>query len=140
MHSYVDTSIVLSRLFNQTPQIDNLEWGAIENAYASELIKVECLRVIERKKLDSGWSDKVFSEALVILEKAFLGISIVSLESQVILRACQPFGVRLKTLDAIHLSTALLLRNQNPRKPWNFFTHDEQLKTAAAAYGFQVKG
>lgn len=140
MPAFLDTSIILARLFNQTPQLPDDEWNSLENPHASELVRVESCRVIERQKLDSGWSDHVFAESLFALETMLSGITLVSLDAQILSRASQPFGVRLKTLDALHLSTALLVCRQDLEIPWTFFAHDEQLKTAARACALQVKG
>lgn len=140
MPAFLDTSIILSRLFNQAPQLSDEEWNAIENPYASELVRVEARRVIERQKLDSGWSDQIFAESLLALETMLSGINLVTLGSPIITRACQPFGVRVKTLDALHLSTALLISRQEEGMSWIFYTHDDQLKNAARTFGFQVRG
>jgi len=138
--AFLDTSVVLSRLFNQKPLLPNHEWDSLENPHASELVRVESCRVIERQKLDSGWSDKVFAESLSALETLLSGLTLVLLDPLILSRACQPFGVRLKTLDSIHLATALLLRAQDMNQVWTFFAHDDQLKNAARTCGFQAKG
>lgn len=78
MSAFLDTSIILSRLFNQTPQLADHEWNSLENPHASELVRVESCRVIERQKLDSGWSDQIFSESLFALETLLSGITLVS--------------------------------------------------------------
>ena len=140
MPAFLDTSIVLSRLFNQAPQFPDDEWDSLENPYGSELLRVESCRAIERQKLDSGWSDKVFADSLAALETLLSGFTLVPLHSRILGRACQPFGVRLKTLDSIHLSTVLLLQDQDPNHVWTFYAHDDQLKNAARACGLQVSG
>ncbi len=96
MPAFLDTSVLISRLFNQTPQLSDNEWNSLENPHASELVRVESCRVIKRQKLDSDWSDQIFAESLFALETLLSGIILVSLDSQILSRACQPFGVRLK--------------------------------------------
>ena len=54
-------------------------------------------------------------------------------------RAGEPYPVALKTLDAVHLATALMWRDR--RAPdLVFATHDRRLGRAAAALGFAVIG
>jgi hypothetical protein len=69
MSAFLDTSVLLSRLFNQKPQLPDHEWNTLENPHASQLVRVESCRVIERQKLDSGWSDKIFAESLSALNQ-----------------------------------------------------------------------
>jgi hypothetical protein len=53
-------------------------------------------------------------------------------------RAAEPFPTGLASLDAIHLSSALLAREQIEGLP--LATHDHELATAARAVGFEVHG
>ena len=57
----------------------------------------------------------------------------------VLSRAAQPLPTALGTLDAIHLATALLWREQG-HADLVMATHDEALATAAKASGFRVVG
>ena len=54
-------------------------------------------------------------------------------------KACESFPVILKTLDAIHLASAILWQQQEETDIL-FLTHDEQLAKAALAMGFKVLG
>jgi predicted nucleic acid-binding protein len=140
MPAYLDSSIVLSRLFNQTPQLTQSEWDGIMDPYASELITIETHRVIERIKIQNNYTDEYFADTLAALSKLLSGISIVPLQPRILARATQPFGLAVGTLDALHLSTALLLRDQDPSLAWTFYVHDEQLRRAATANGFPAIG
>ena len=57
---------------------------------------------------------------------------------KILVRATEPFPTLLGTLDAIHLASALLAREQLPGL--TFATHDPALGTAAMAVGFAVAG
>ena len=63
---------------------------------------------------------------------------LVSVDRSVLLRAAEPFPTALGTLDAIHLSSALLVRDQIPDLV--VATHDRELATAAHSVGFRVAG
>jgi len=54
-------------------------------------------------------------------------------------RASDPFPTPLGTLDAIHLSTAILWANAFDERPV-VATHDAELGTAGRAMGFTVVG
>jgi len=65
---------------------------------------------------------------------------IAYLDASVVLRrASEPFPTPLGTLDAIHLSTALLWR-ETAGDPLTMTTHNHELATAARATGFPVAG
>ncbi|MBK9498241.1 MAG: hypothetical protein IPO06_02470 [Leptospiraceae bacterium] len=55
-------------------------------------------------------------------------------------KSAEPFPTIIGTLDAIHLSSALILREENKKLDITILTHDSQLSTAAIAMGFAVAG
>lgn len=141
MHSYLDSSVLLSKLLNQAPQLSQAEWNGITAPFASELIRIETRRIIERMKIENHDSEEHFTKTLAQLDRLFSGITLVPLQPRILARAAQPFGLIVGTLDALHLSTALALRDQDPAaSSWTFFTHDQQLKRAATAVGFSAVG
>jgi predicted nucleic acid-binding protein len=64
---------------------------------------------------------------------------LVDISNEVLELAAKPLPSPLKTLDSIHLATALLWRDAN-KSELVFATHDEQLARAARALNFQVLG
>ena len=64
---------------------------------------------------------------------------IVEVERPVLTRAALPLPIALGTLDAIHLATAALWR-ENRGGELAMATHDATLATAARASGFRVIG
>ena len=137
-YAYLDSSILLSKLLNQTPQLSQAEWSGITTPFASELIRIETRRVIERIKIENHYSEDYFTKTLAALDRLLSGITLVPLQPRILARAAQPFGLNVGTLDALHLSTALLLRDQDSSANWTFFAHYQQLKRAAIAVGFSV--
>jgi predicted nucleic acid-binding protein len=63
---------------------------------------------------------------------------LVSITNQVLVRAADPFPTLLRTLDSIHLATALALRDDYPDLV--LASHDRELATAARSVGFTVSG
>jgi hypothetical protein len=54
-------------------------------------------------------------------------------------RAALPMPTVVKTLDAIHLASALLFQERTGESP-TFATHDHQQATCARALGFKIIG
>lgn len=63
---------------------------------------------------------------------------LIALDSVVLERATEPFPTMLGSLDAIHLASALLAREEF--EALSLATHDEELAVAARAVGFKVSG
>ena len=66
-------------------------------------------------------------------------VDLVLLQRSVLSRASEPFPTPLGTLDALHLATALLWREQSG-KDLVMATHDEGLALAARAFGLETLG
>jgi hypothetical protein len=133
---YVDTSVVLRVVLHEQGALR--EWRRITRALASEVIRLECQRTIDRARIRERVGDPAVAqqrEAVLELLDAF---DIVPLDRVVLERAAEPFPTLLGSLDAIHLATALLARAQVENL--HFATHDGELATAARAMGFKVLG
>ena len=137
MTVYLDTSILLRVLLGQSPLL--AEWGTWERAYTSELAGVEARRVIDRMRLDGALDDEgvvVAQEQLAHLEAS---VGRINLSRVVLRRASLPMATAVKTLDAIHLATALLFQERRAVS-LAFATHDVQQANAARALGFNCIG
>lgn len=136
MNVYVDSSVLLRVVLNERGALR--EWRRIRRPIASELIRLECRRTIDRARIRERLGDEAVAqhrEAVLGLLDAF---DMVPLDGVVLERAAEPFPTLLGSLDAIHLATALLVRVQV--EDLYFATHDGELATAARAMGFKVLG
>lgn len=61
---------------------------------------------------------------------------IVPIDHAVLTRAADPFPTTLGSLDAVHLASAVIAREQVP--DLQLATHDAELAIAARAVGFEV--
>jgi uncharacterized protein len=113
-------------------------WPKITSAVSSELIRIECLRTIDRARIRSGLTDSEVAESRAVVQEAISGFTLVRVDSAVLERAAQPFPTSLGTLDAIHLASALLSRQAFD--DLRLATHDPELATAAKAMGLKVYG
>ena len=136
MNVYVDTSVVIRILFRERNRVSI--WGKWDRASSSSLWRVEALRTVDRLRLSGDLSDLDVSELAVQIQIIHETFAIVPVTESILLRASQAFPTVVGTLDAIHLSTALVLRETQPLDL--VVTHDQQLGIAARALGFHVTG
>ena len=134
---YLDTSVVLRPLLNQPNPLP--DWGGWEAAYSSELLGVECRRVIDRLRLESMFTDEDVAETMQRLERMEKSMRRVRLTRSIIHAASLTMPTIVKTLDAFHLVSALALRDRRQIN-LTFATHDAQQATAARALGFSCLG
>lgn len=137
MTAYVDASVLLRIVLGQAGRL--AEWESVTHAVSSSLLRVECLRAIERLRLGGMLAGpEVASRRGAVL--AILDASELVLPDALVLeRASMPMPVPLGTLDAIHLSTALLWQEVRGER-LVLTTHDAALGTAAQAFGLEVLG
>ena len=134
---YLDTSAVLRVLLGEPGRLS--VWGTWDEAYASEILGLEARRVLERLRLESALADEGVADFHSKLARIERTIAVISLNRTVLRRAALPMGLPVKTLDAIHLASAMLLRERR-RDAILFATHDIRQGTAASALGFECVG
>jgi len=133
---YLDSSVILRVVLGEKGRLK--EWARTSAAVTSELTRVECLRALDRLRLDGGMPDRELARRRATVLTTLSGIETVRLNRAVLERAAEPFPTRVRTLDAVHLASALLVRAQFAAL--RFATHDVDLGTAAAAEGLHVLG
>ena len=136
MNVYVDSSVLLRIILGEPDRLRI--WPTITNAVSSELIRLECLRTIDRARVRLGLEDARIARYRADVLEAVDTFTLVALNSVVLERASEPFPTALGSLDAIHLASALLARDNIGDLA--FATHDDELGMAAQATGFQVHG
>lgn len=125
---YVDSSVPLLALMEQTggseaAALDEHRGEALRKV-SSALLDVEVSRALRREGLDPALADALLDS-----------IDLVVIDGEVVQRAKALTG-ELKSLDAIHLATALML--DHPRDPVVLLTHAARLAEAARAHGLEV--
>jgi predicted nucleic acid-binding protein len=137
VNAYLDASVVLRLVLGEPHRL--AEWAQVDTAVASALTEVECLRTLDRL----GRLDRLTAEELALrrgaVYRVLAAVDVVDVSRSVLRRASEAFPTPLGTLDAIHLSTALLWRDA-AGTPLTMATHDRALATAARAVGFAVVG
>ncbi len=134
MNVYVDSSVVLRVVLGEQGQLAS--WPEIDRPVSSELIRLECLRTIDRARIVHGLDDEIVSERRAAALEIIDAFELVPLTSQVLERAADPFPTLVGSLDAIHLASAVMARQAIDGLI--LATHDHQLAVAAVAVGFAV--
>lgn len=134
---YLDTSVVLRVLLRQRGALRS--WNRWTEAYASEILKVEARRVIDRLRLDSLLGDEEVALAHEALGRIEQSIGFIGLTPRVLERSAAPMPTVVETLDAVHLASAVLFEEARGERPV-FATHDRRQSTAARALGFRCVG
>lgn len=137
MACYVDTSVVLRNVFEEGEPIEF--WKDFGVPYASELLRVEAFRALHRRRLCRELTDGQLADALDVLHALLDHVGELLLDRLVLTRAAAAFPCHVRTLDALHLATAALWREQG--EPVEaFLTHDERQAIAARSLGFRTLG
>jgi predicted nucleic acid-binding protein len=132
--AYLDSSVVLRRLLRHP---DALTGFARWDLVASDLMEVEALRTLYRVHTEGKLSDDDFGARIAELRGIVAALDQFPITKSVLRRAGGPFPGILKTLDAIHLATALLW-SEHFGENIVMITHDRQLARVARASGLEV--
>jgi len=135
--AYLDSSALLRLVLREQGALEELP--SAQALVSSELLAVECLRTLDRLRLQGALS---LQETLVRRDAVvdwLEAVDLVLLQRSVLSRASEPLPTPLGTLDALHLATALLWREQSG-KDLVVATHDAGLALAARAFGFETLG
>jgi hypothetical protein len=135
VRAYVDTSVVLRVAFAEPDQLE--AWSRITRPLSSELLRIECLRTLDRARLRQTLDEAEVASIRADLLEIIDAFDLVELDEQVKARATEPFPTMLRTLGAMHLSSAVLARAAEDDE-LVFATHDRELAIAATAMGFKV--
>jgi len=136
MTVYVDTSVILRILFREPDPVE--VWGKWERGFSSRLWRLEALRTIDRLRLSGELADKDVADLVREVRGVHETLATYPLIERILQRASESFPTVVGTLDAIHLATALAIREVEPIDL--LLTHDGQLATAARSLGFTVVG
>lgn len=136
MRVYLDSSVILRVVLGEPGVLR--EWSRITLAVTSEIARVECLRTLDRMRLAGAIEDRELGRRRATTLELFEGIQTIRTNRAVLDKASEPFPTLIRTLDAIHVASALLARAHIAAL--RFATHDVSMATAALALGLKVIG
>ena len=124
---YLDASALIRLVQRERESVALWEWLSDRHeSVSSSLAAVEVRRAVRR----AGAGEAVLGIAEAVLER----LTLVRIDEEVLALASRLPGRDLRTLDAIHVATALSLGDL----PGAFVTYDRRLATAAARHGLSV--
>ena len=126
--TYVDTSIALAELFAEDRRAPAAFWA--EPLVSSRLLEYEVWTRVHARG--------AFRSHAEAAREVLSRVSLVELAPPVLSRALEPFPHPVRTLDALHRSTARFLRDRS--QDVSVAAFDERLRRAAAALGLSLAG
>jgi predicted nucleic acid-binding protein len=134
---YLDASVVLRMLLKDPSRIRG--WEPQDTKVASVLLEVECLRTLDSLRLRGVLGEAEVDRDRESLVELLRATDIIEVSPPILRRASEPLTVPLRTLDAIHLASALVWCEANGEKV-TMATHDAELARAARSKGLEVIG
>ena len=140
MTCYIDSSVVLRFLLLNDPEFTRVK--DYERAGSSELLLIECSRVLERYRMEALLDDTQLAEVRESMLRLIDGLYIIEMSASIKRRAAEAFPTVVGTLDALHLATALLwreeIRGEMEAEQLSVLTYDRQMETCARALGLAL--
>lgn len=139
--SYFDSSVLLAIVLDEARQAEAYEYWQNSMRVSSILLKIETFIVLRRmyennkKKLGAEWlknKTKLLEKFLFDVNYKILGNKI---EQEIHSRKEM---ARCKSLDAIHVATAMQFREMNPNGDTHFYTFDKTMHDLAKYYKFKT--
>jgi|SRR6185369_12620973 len=138
MNLYAESSAVLAWLLHE-PAAEAVRdaFAAAEMVLASDLTLVECDRVLIRAAGTGQMLQMESARRRAFLEKTAAHWHLLRVDREVVERTRRPFpGEPLRTLDALHVSSALAARQAVPGLA--VLSLDQRVRDSAAGLGFRV--
>ncbi len=138
MKLYAESSAVVSWLLGEPSAIPVRDALAdAELVLASELTLIECERVLIRAVTTQQMTEADAADRRARLRHATEHWTVLTLDEEIVERARRPFPHEpVRTLDAIHLATAVIARGMVPGT--RLLSLDQRLRRSGAALGLEV--
>jgi len=129
--AYLDSSVLLRHiLLGEEPIRHALDFPRV---VSSELLEIECRRVLHRYRLAGELTDESMAVARERLDVILGGVDLLEMTMPINQRAMDPFPVSVRTLDALHVSTALMVAETTDGL--SLFSHDRGMNLCARSLG-----
>ncbi len=139
MTLYAESSAVLAWLLGEpTGRTVRERLAKAEIVIASDLTLIECDRVVIRAAVLGDLTEADAADRRAHLTTAAAHWNVLRISGDIVERARQPFpGDPIRTLDAIHLASALVARSAAPGL--EVLSLDDRIRTAAKKLGFSIQ-
>ena len=139
---YFDSSILLAILLDEKRKDIAFDlWNDATIKVSSILLKLETLTVLRRtfehnkSRLDSSWITRKINELNEYLKEVNFRIIDEDIENIIVLRK---EIAKCKTLDAIHIATALEFSSLIPTSDFYLYTFDKNMSDLAKSFKFKI--
>lgn len=136
MVAYLDSSVLLRYILLGEITLRHAE--EYPRLVSSELLEIECRRVLLRSRMEGKLTDETLVTATERLDSILESVDLLELDRIVKTRAMESFPVPVKTLDALHLASALQLVPSVSLREITVFSHDRAMNLCARALGFRT--
>ena len=138
MNLYAESSAVLAWLLGEPrAEAARSALAGSELVLSSDLTLIECERVLIRATATGRLSEGAAADRRARLRQVSEHWAILSLDPEVSERARRPFPHEpVRTLDAIHLASALLARSLVPET--RLLSLDERIRAAGTELGLEI--
>jgi predicted nucleic acid-binding protein len=135
---YVDASALLRVLFSE-PGLE-VPLRGDDRIVSSELLEIEAFRAVDRERLLGQLTDQETAAKRKELSELISKIDLAPMDRAVVDKAKASFAINVRALDAIHVATAEVLRDEAEGETIEFWTHDDRQASAAMSRGLNVFG
>jgi predicted nucleic acid-binding protein len=138
MNLYAESSAVLAWIADEPAgEVVRAALSSADRVVASILTLVECERVLVRSAVAGYLREDDFVRRCALLEAAMSSWNLLELGPEVLERSRRRFpGEPLRTLDALHVATALSARSAIPDLA--LLSLDQRVRESGAALGFKL--
>jgi predicted nucleic acid-binding protein len=135
---YAESSAILAWVLGDVAgEVARSHLTSAESVFTSALTLVECERALIRARTLEDIPEAELADRRRILAKASTHWHRLPLRDEILERAKRPFPVEpVRTLDAIHLASALVARSAVPDVA--LLTLDRRIRDAGLGLGFEV--
>ena len=139
MSLYAESSAVLAWLLDETSSGDvRAALSGTDTVVASDLTVIECDRVLVRASVLGELPEAETAKRRAYLTAAAAQWHLLRISPEIVDRVRQPFPHEpIRTLDAIHLASALVARRMFP--DLELLCLDDRIRRAADPLGFRVR-
>jgi predicted nucleic acid-binding protein len=134
---YLDTSVMLGWLLEGRKELALIPMDS--EVASSRLLWIETIRSLDRAVRSRQLSDGDGAFARIAFEQMSQGITRLSLTEAIQDRASQGFPTIIRTLDALHLSSAMAWSAGQEIRTIEIWSFDRQMNLCAQALGFSVR-
>lgn len=138
MNLYVETSAIVAWLLDEERgERARLRLAAADVIFTSDLTLIECDRAFRRAVATGRVTASESLQLHTIIDTAAAHWTLHAMDAEIVHRSRRSFPREpVRALDAIHLATALTIRNLSPNV--QVLSLDERIRDNAGSLGFQV--